>query len=493
MPGAMAQPPTGVVRTNPSAPSAKCSPTKRLACLPCLTTRRRCWSASRSRSARRPMSASTSTIIRSRTRMSGAFLLCLPIPMRCASPTVRTSSPAIGAATTRVHRSKIPPISGDWSTTSVPPVSTAPTTASHRPLPPAKPCSCVPPNAAPISAPSPPPWRGCSNATALQRCRMPSSRRCCAMCRTPTPCAWHLSASASSRVASRPWRSSCPRTCATEMRQCARTRLKPTISSRTNTMQPVPTTERDPLHARAAALNLHGLLTHWGEVASEPLVASLLGWEEHERARRSLERRLRTAHIGRFKPLCDFDWAWPKRCDRAAIDTLMTLEFLNDAANVVLVGPNGVGKSMIAQNIAHQALTRGHTVLFTSAGQLLGDLCALDSDSALRRRLRHYARPHLLVIDEVGYLSYSNRHADLMFELISRRYQNRSTLVTTNRNFAEWREVFPNAACVVSLVDRLLHNSEIVAMKGTQTVFGRHSCVWWLRGVIQGNTKPDFD
>jgi DNA replication protein DnaC len=172
---------------------------------------------------------------------------------------------------------------------------------------------------------------------------------------------------------------------------------------------------------------------------------------------------LRTAHIGRFKPLCDFDWAWPKRCDRAAVDTLMTLEFLNDAANVVLVGPNGVGKSMIAQNIAHQALTRGHTVLFTSAGQLLGDLCALDSDSALRRRLRHYARPHLLVIDEVGYLSYSNRHADLMFELISRRYQNKSTLVTTNRTFAEWREVFPNAACVVSLVDRLLHNSEIVA------------------------------
>ena len=96
----------------------------------------------------------------------------------------------------------------------------------------------------------------------------------------------------------------------------------------------------------------------------------------------------------------------------------MTLEFLGDATNVVLVGPNGVGKSTLAQNIAHQALIDGHTVLFTSAGQLLGDLCALDSDSALRRRLRHYARPQLLVIDEVGYLSYSNRHADLMFELI---------------------------------------------------------------------------
>jgi DNA replication protein DnaC len=225
-------------------------------------------------------------------------------------------------------------------------------------------------------------------------------------------------------------------------------------------------TEHDTQRARAGALHLHGLLAHWSEIAGEVWVAALLGWEEHERARRSLERRLRTAHIGRFRPLCDFDWSWPKRCDRAAIEALMTLEFLNEAANVVLVGPNGVGKSTIAQNIAHQALIEGHTVLFTSAGQLLGDLAALDSDSALRRRLRHYTRPQLLVIDEVGYLSYSNRHADLMFELISRRYQNKSTLVTTNRAFAEWREVFPNAACVVSLVDRLLHNAEIVAIEG---------------------------
>src|SRR6201994_4975206 len=225
-------------------------------------------------------------------------------------------------------------------------------------------------------------------------------------------------------------------------------------------------TELDTLRDRAEALHLHGLVSHWTEVATEAWVAPLLEWEETQRACRSLQRRLKTAHIGRFKPLCDFDWNWPKRCDRTAIDALMALDFLAEATNVVLVGPNGVGKSTLAQNIAHQALIHGHTVLFTSASQLLGDLSALDSDSALRRRLRHYARPQLLVIDEVGYLSYSNRHADLMFELISRRYQNKSTLVTTNRPFAEWREVFPNAACVVSLIDRLVHNAEIVAVEG---------------------------
>jgi DNA replication protein DnaC len=143
----------------------------------------------------------------------------------------------------------------------------------------------------------------------------------------------------------------------------------------------------------------------------------------------------------------------------------MTLDFLKDASNVVLQGPNGVGKTTLARNLAHQALLQGHTVRFTTAGALLGDLAALDSDSLLRRRLRYYAAPQLLVIDEVGYLSYSHRHADLLFELVSRRYEQKSTLITTNRPFAEWGEVFPGAACVVSLIDRLLHHAEIIAIE----------------------------
>jgi len=220
------------------------------------------------------------------------------------------------------------------------------------------------------------------------------------------------------------------------------------------------------LQQRAKALRQYGLLAHWQQALEAGWVQQLLDWEETERARRSLERRLTEAHIGRFKPLAEFDWSWPKRCDRALVEELMSLNFLNDASNIVLVGPNGVGKSMLARNLAHQALIHGHTVLFTTAGHLLGDLAALDSDSALRRRLRHYAAPNLLAIDEVGYLSYSNRHADLLFELISRRYESKSTLITTNRPFGEWNQVFPNAACVVSMVDRLVHNAEILVIEG---------------------------
>lgn len=225
-------------------------------------------------------------------------------------------------------------------------------------------------------------------------------------------------------------------------------------------------TTSDPCRQRATALQLHGVLAHWAECADTPWLDPLLAWEETERSRRFLERRLCCAHIGRFKPLTDFDWAWPEQCDQRAIAELMTLDFLNSATNAFLIGSSGLGKTMIAQNIAHQAVLNGHTVVFATAGQLLGELAGLDSDSALRYRLRRYAAPDLLVVDEVGYLSYSNRHADLLFELINRRHEKKSTLITTNRSFSEWSEVFPNASCVVAMIDRLVHHAEILSIKG---------------------------
>ena len=226
--------------------------------------------------------------------------------------------------------------------------------------------------------------------------------------------------------------------------------------------------QREELKQRVIALKLHGMLAHWDALSEADLawVQQLVAWEEVERKRRGLERRLGAAHIGRFKSLSDFDWGWPAQCDQAAVSELMTLGFIKEAANIILVGPNGVGKSMIAQNIAHHAVMQGHSALFINAAQMLGDLAAQDGDNALRRRLKHYARPDVLVIDEVGYLSYSNRHADLLFDIVNRRYELKSTIVTTNRPFAEWGEVFPNAACVVSIVDRLVHHSEIMVIEG---------------------------
>jgi DNA replication protein DnaC len=227
-------------------------------------------------------------------------------------------------------------------------------------------------------------------------------------------------------------------------------------------MMPTP----NDLRARAQGLRLNGVLAHWEEAGAQPWLGQLLAWEEDERTRRSMERRVRRCGLGAFKPIVDFDWGWPTACDRHAIEELLGLRFMAEAANAVLVGPNGIGKSTIARNIAHRALVAGHTVLFVNAGALLGELAALDSASALQRRLRHYAGVDLLCIDEVGYLSYSNRYADLLFELTSRRYERKSTVITTNRAFADWHEVFPNAACVVSLIDRLLHHAEVVALEG---------------------------
>ena len=114
----------------------------------------------------------------------------------------------------------------------------------------------------------------------------------------------------------------------------------------------------------------------------------------------------------------------------------------------------------------HQAILRGHTARFTLASAMLNDLAAQDSAAALNRRLRHYCRPALLVCDELGYLSYDSRYADLLFEVVTRRYQQRSTIITTNKPFSEWNQVFPNAACVVTLVDRLVHRSEILTIAG---------------------------
>jgi DNA replication protein DnaC len=228
-----------------------------------------------------------------------------------------------------------------------------------------------------------------------------------------------------------------------------------------------PTLTLENARARLHKLGLYGLCAQADTLLTEPWLARVIDIEEIERARRSHKRRLDNARLGTFKPIADFDWSWPARCERAAIEELFSLAFLAEATNVVLIGPNGLGKTMLLKNLAHQAIVHGHSARFTLASDMLHDLAAQDSTVALTRRLRRYTRWALLAIDEVGYLSYDPRYADLLFEVITRRYElQRPILLSTNKAFGEWNQVFPNAACVVALIDRLLHRAEIVTLEG---------------------------
>jgi DNA replication protein DnaC len=225
------------------------------------------------------------------------------------------------------------------------------------------------------------------------------------------------------------------------------------------------TTSSD-LEDQLKKLRLLGCLAHLDALRNEPWLTRLVALESEERARRSLENRTRLAGLGSFKALCDFDWMWPKKIDRALVEELLSLRFVSEGANVVILGPNGVGKTMLLKNLASRALHAGFPVLVRSASDLLADLAGQESSVARARRLRAYVQPAILCIDEVGYLSYDTRHADLLFEVVTRRYEkNKPIVLTTNKPFAEWPTVFPNAACVVTLVDRLLHRAELVAIE----------------------------
>ncbi len=218
-------------------------------------------------------------------------------------------------------------------------------------------------------------------------------------------------------------------------------------------------------HTAAELDDLVALATkrRWGATQILEHVADA---EQRERAKRSLERRVGRSKLGGFKALAEFDWAWPKRIDRDAVESVAKLEFLDDARNVVLVAPQGLGKTMIAQNIVHAALLKGHSALFITAAQMLLDLGAQESVRALDRRLRYYTSRPLLCIDEIGYLSYDARNADLLFQVVSRRYERKSLVLTTNLAFSEWPTIFPNAACTTALIDRVVHHAEIIAIEG---------------------------
>jgi DNA replication protein DnaC len=218
---------------------------------------------------------------------------------------------------------------------------------------------------------------------------------------------------------------------------------------------------------RAAAAGLDDLLARAVKQKWSPreLLEEIARSEASDKAARNLRRRLSAARLGRFKPLADFDWNWPKKIDRDLIEQWMRLEFIADKRNLILIGSNGLGKTSIVKNLAYQAALAGRSVLFRLASELISDL-SCDSPQLRKRKLRDYGRVDLLCIDEVGYLAYDANAADLLYEVVNRRYETGSIVMTSNRAFKQWNEVFPNATSIGTMLDRLLHHADVVLIEG---------------------------
>jgi DNA replication protein DnaC len=239
---------------------------------------------------------------------------------------------------------------------------------------------------------------------------------------------------------------------------------------------PAPTTTKTPdLREQLAQVGLVALadriddfLARASKARFSPrqVVEEIVRLELVEGAKRSLERRLARSRIGRFKPMADFDWNWPKKIERDVIERALTLDFVDEHRNLVLLGANGVGKTMIAKNLGYQAALAGHSVLFVTAAELLDDLRTEVAQSTFRRKLTKYASPQILVIDEVGYLSYDHHAADLLYKVVDRRYEKRSIVLTTNLAFRDWNTVFPNATSIATLLDKLTHHADVTVIEG---------------------------
>ena len=232
----------------------------------------------------------------------------------------------------------------------------------------------------------------------------------------------------------------------------------------------------DELRRRLDALKLPYLRDHAEELAKQAaagkwthtqFLARLLEGETAQRHDNARARRIREAAFPVVKTLEQFDFTWPTKINRDAVRNLFRLNFVREKAAAILIGGVGLGKSHLAVALGYAACEAGFRVRFTTAIGMVNDLSAAQSAGRLALELKKYTRPSLLVVDELGYLAIDKHGGDLIFQVISERYERGAIIVTANKPFKHWPSIFNNDTTLTSaLLDRMLHHSETIVIEG---------------------------
>jgi len=232
----------------------------------------------------------------------------------------------------------------------------------------------------------------------------------------------------------------------------------------------------DELRQQLGYLKLPFMLAHVEELTRQAatsqwshadFLARLVEGEAALRQDRARVRRVRQARFPVLKTLDAFDFTWPDKINRPQVQNLFRLKFIQDKANGILVGGVGLGKSHLAIALGYAACEAGFRVRFTTAIDIVNTLSAADQAGRLVQEMKKYTRPDLLVCDELGYLPIDHRGADLLFQIISQRYERGAIVLTTNKVFKHWPSIFNNDSTLTSaILDRLLHHAETVVLEG---------------------------